>query len=93
MDEFTRLGKVQIPESDSKLQLLTYRELEVLRLLGTGASNREISERLNITENTVKSHVHNVLDKLNMRNRSEARNFAQRLGLSGYSFQRVDMRL
>jgi DNA-binding NarL/FixJ family response regulator len=55
---------------------LTLRELEVLRELASGASNREIADRLVIAENTVKNHVRNVLAKLNLRNRREATSFA-----------------
>jgi DNA-binding NarL/FixJ family response regulator len=62
---------------------LTTRELEVLKLLGEGASNREIADRLFIAENTVKIHVHNLLKKLELPNRREAGKFARRQGLVG----------
>jgi DNA-binding CsgD family transcriptional regulator len=55
---------------------LSARELEVLSLMGEGLRNREIAERLIITEATVKTHVRHVLEKLRMRNRAEAAAFA-----------------
>jgi DNA-binding NarL/FixJ family response regulator len=57
---------------------LTARELEVLYQLTLGASNQEIAERLFVSENTVKNHVHNILTKLKLNNRREALNFAYR---------------
>jgi len=51
---------------------LTPRELEVLDLIGKGLTNQQISERLVIETGTVKNHVHNILDKLNVSSRGEA---------------------
>jgi two-component system response regulator DevR len=59
---------------------LTARELEVLRLLAHGLSNREISQRLFIAETTVKFHVTNVMRKLEVTRRSEAVYVASQLG-------------
>ena len=50
---------------------MTNRELEVIALLGEGLSNKEIATRLNIAVHTVKSHVHNVLEKLSLHSRLE----------------------
>ena len=50
---------------------LTPREVEVLDLIGTGCTNREIAQRLYIAEGTVKSHVTHILNRLNLRNRSQ----------------------
>lgn len=60
---------------------LTERELDVLRLLASGASNRRIAQRLGITENTVKAHVAAVLAKLDAATRTEAVTNALRAGL------------
>ena len=60
---------------------LTGRELEILGLVGSGKTSREIAEELFISENTVRNHVRNVLDKLGLRSRFEAVTWAQREGL------------
>jgi DNA-binding NarL/FixJ family response regulator len=57
---------------------LTGRELEVLRLVARGNSNREIARELFISENTVKNHVRNILDKLQLHSRMEAVMYAVR---------------
>ncbi|PSB21870.1 DNA-binding response regulator [Phormidesmis priestleyi ULC007] len=57
--------------SPSKPSEITAREHEVLRLIGVGATNREIAQRLYITEGTVKTHVTSILSRLNLRNRSQ----------------------
>ncbi|MEJ6480198.1 response regulator transcription factor [Nostoc punctiforme UO1] len=56
----------------STLTELTPREKEVLRLIATGASNREIAQELYISEGTVKNHVTNILNTLNLRDRTQA---------------------
>lgn len=60
---------------------LSQRELEILRLVADGLSNREIGSRLSITEGTVKNHVHNALQKLHMDNRIQAAAYIVRQGL------------
>jgi DNA-binding NarL/FixJ family response regulator len=57
---------------------LTERELEVLKLVAKGLSNREIGSELYIAENTVKNHVRNILEKLHLHTRMEAVVFAMR---------------
>jgi DNA-binding NarL/FixJ family response regulator len=57
---------------------LTMREREILDLVDRGLSNKEIAERLSIELSTVKNHVHNVLDKLQVRRRSDAVAFVRR---------------
>ncbi|MBN2077032.1 MAG: response regulator transcription factor [Dehalococcoidales bacterium] len=51
---------------------LTRRETEVLELISEGLSNKEIALKLNIGESTVKAHLHNILTKLHLKNRSQA---------------------
>lgn len=55
---------------------MTRREREVIELIAEGLSNKEIAERLNIATFTVKSHVHNILDKLALRTRLQVANYA-----------------
>jgi len=72
------------PVTDSPVGLpqpLSPRELDVLRLLGEGCSNRQIAERLFLTEGTVKFHVHHILRKLNAGSRTQALARAKELGL------------
>lgn len=60
---------------------LTGRELEVLAMIAEGKTSREISEDLYISENTVRNHVRNILDKLGLNSRFEAVSWAYREGL------------
>lgn len=60
---------------------VTERERDVLQLLVQGATNRDIAGRLHISENTVKVHLRNILDKLHLRNRQQAAAFAVSTGL------------
>ncbi len=62
-------------------QPLTEREREVLALVATGATNREIAAQLHLSPHTVKDYTRNVFRKLEVRNRAEAVQRAQRLGL------------
>jgi two-component system NarL family response regulator len=64
--------------AEDPLGALSEREREVLTLLAQGLRNREIAERLVISEATVKTHVRHVLEKLRFRNRAEAAAFAAR---------------
>ena len=61
--------------------VLTEREKEVLQLVITGATNKEIATALYISENTVKNHLCNILDKLHLQNRIQAAAYALREGL------------
>jgi two-component system, NarL family, response regulator LiaR len=69
-------------EADEPLGMLTAREQEVRSLLGLGLSNRDIAERLVLSELTVRSHVSNILAKLNLENRTQAALYALRRGLT-----------
>src|ERR1700730_701874 len=60
---------------------ITRRELEILELIGQGLSNREIAEKLYVSENTVKTHSSRVFDKLGARRRTQAVQFGKEFGL------------
>jgi DNA-binding NarL/FixJ family response regulator len=64
--------------TEPPVEELSVREREVLELLGRGLRNREIAERLVVSEATVKTHVRHILEKLRLRNRAEAAAFAVR---------------
>ncbi len=66
-------------EPPQALAQLTPRELDVLRLIASGANNREIAESLFLSENTVKNYVTNILSRLNLRDRTQAALFAHSL--------------
>ncbi|MGW5875447.1 response regulator [Nocardiopsis terrae] len=77
--EFAGLAKQESsPPSRPEIPELTPRETEVLKLLARSLNNREIGERLFITENTVKNHVRNILEKLQVHSRTEAAIYAVR---------------
>lgn len=82
LDEFARLANQSQPAllaaGDSDL---TPRELEVLNLIATGATNQEIASQLCISLHTTKSHVRNILGKLHAANRRQAARQAARRGL------------
>ena len=63
--------------------VLTARELEVLKLVARGMSNREVADQLYISENTVKNHMRNILEKLQLHSRMEAVMYAVRMRLLG----------
>ncbi len=69
------------PAPDSS-QSLTEREAEVLRLIAQGLSNREIADRLVLSEATVRTHVSNILNKLHLASRTQAALYALREGLA-----------
>lgn len=75
LTEFARLSRNPEP-SQRTLPPLTDREVEVLRLVARGQANREIAEGLVISENTVKNHVRNILEKLHLHSRVEAAVYA-----------------
>lgn len=72
------MREVRMPDSP---EALTEREVEVLRQLALGYSNKEIAQHLSIGEKTVKTHVSNILSKLNVASRTQAALYAVRLGL------------
>jgi DNA-binding NarL/FixJ family response regulator len=66
--------KTQIPSDSVKL---TMRELDVINLIAEGLSNKEIAKKLFIETQTVKNHIHNILDKLQLHNRFETVQYAR----------------
>ncbi|MHC5609521.1 MAG: response regulator [Nostoc sp.] len=72
LTQFSHSTPTQSPPVPSSLAELTPREKEVLQLIATGASNREIAHQLYISEGTVKNHVTNILNRLNLRDRTQA---------------------
>ncbi len=71
---------------NSRVELLTSKEKEVLQNIGIGFSNRQIAKNLFITENTVKKHVSQVLSKLNLGDRTQAALYANETGLVQYKY-------
>ena len=78
LTEFNTLVKRAEEKQQFPAPRLTDRELEVLKLVAQGMSNREIAEDLYISENTVKNHVRNILEKLHLHSRMEAVVYAVR---------------
>ena len=78
LTEFAAISK----EADERPQMpapkLTDREMEVLRLVAQGLNNRDIAKQLFISENTVKNHIRNILEKLHLHSRMEAVVYAVR---------------
>lgn len=68
-------------QDEEKIDVLTRRELEVLKLLAVGMYNKEVAEKLNISERTVKNHVSNIFKKLEVTDRTQAAVFAIRNNL------------
>ena len=77
MEELSRTTKQEYPADIT----LTRREIDVLRSVAAGLSNPEIANRLFITENTVKFHVHSILEKLHLSDRRDAAEYARKHGL------------
>ena len=79
---FARLMESGGPKAEALVLPLSPREREIVALLGTGASNKEIADRLCLAEGTVKNHVTNILTKLDVRDRTQAALRARQLGLT-----------
>ncbi len=78
LNEFNALARRAAQQEQVSAPVLTARELEVLKLVARGLSNREVAEGLFISENTVKNHVRNILEKLHLHSRMEAVMYAVR---------------
>jgi DNA-binding NarL/FixJ family response regulator len=80
--EFTRVSSmVPSTQMEPLIEPLSERESEILALIATGASNKEIADQLFIAEGTVKNHVTHILGKLGVRDRTQAALKARELGL------------
>ncbi len=77
--EFSRA--TPLPPADDLLAKLSPRELDILAALQEGASNTQIARQLYLSENTVKHHIHSILEKLGVENRRQAGVLAKQLGL------------
>lgn len=78
ISEFAQLIKRDDDRQQVPAPRLTERELEVLRLVARGMNNRDIARQLFISENTVKNHIRNILEKLQLHSRMEAVVYAVR---------------
>jgi DNA-binding NarL/FixJ family response regulator len=74
------IGRTEQPVPDP-VDVLSVREMEVLKLVAGGSRNAEIASQLNITEATVKAHLRNIMDKLEVKNRAQAVAKAHHIGL------------
>jgi two-component system NarL family response regulator len=82
LEEFRSLAEqapVELPQA--QLEGLSERETDVLRLVAQGYSNKEIADALSLSEHTVKSHLQNILEKLQLRSRAHAAAYAVQAGL------------
>ena len=78
---FARLMEAGGPRAEALVLPLSPREREILALLATGASNKEVADRLCLAEGTVKNHVTSILTKLDVRDRTQAALRARQLGV------------
>lgn len=69
-------------ESSQSVKELTNKEVQVLKLVANGATNKEIASSLNISDNTVKYHLRNITEKLHVKNRAQMAVYAERRGIA-----------
>ena len=82
LQEFAKPAEAAASTTTTDQDALTAREREVLELMVEGVtSNRKLAKRLGLSENTVKFHVRNILDKLRLHNRAEVVGYALRHGI------------
>lgn len=79
--EFSRISRSSPRSVQAPVDPLSNREVEILQLVATGASNKEIAEMLVISEGTVKNHLSNILGKLGVKDRMQAVLNARELGI------------
>jgi NarL family two-component system response regulator LiaR len=83
------LRELNRPATRTAASRLTSRELDVLRLVARGLSNHEIADELVLGETTIRTHVSNILDKLQLESRTQAALYALREGLASLSDARL----
>ncbi|SHH75092.1 two component transcriptional regulator, LuxR family [Caloranaerobacter azorensis DSM 13643] len=77
LNKFSEMAKSkEVRNIDSRVELLTSREKEICRLVGEGKNNKEISKELYLSEGTVKNHITKILNKLELRDRTQLAIFA-----------------
>ena len=81
LEEFRRVSHEGVGVSAEKMLSLTRRELEVLKLVAEGETNKEIANSLNVSIHTIKSHMRKILSKLHLKRRQEAVQYAKQEGL------------
>jgi DNA-binding NarL/FixJ family response regulator len=81
LDRFAERLPAPTQEASSRVANLSKREIEILALLARGLSNQELADRLVVTLPTVKSHVSHLLDKLDIRDRTQAAILAYEAGI------------
>ena len=81
LGEYRRLASAPPPDRPPSTPRLTERETQVLRLVATGLSSKEIATRVSVSYRTVQNHVQNTLDKLQLHNRVELTRYALQEGL------------
>lgn len=85
IEEFARQSTKEVASSPSRNEL-TERETDVLRLVTGGALNKQIASTLHISENTVKYHLRNIMEKLHLRNRAQVAAYAVSKGITPQFF-------
>jgi DNA-binding NarL/FixJ family response regulator len=81
LEEFRRLSRNLPAEEGEPIETLTFREQEILAQVATGASDKEIAEKLSVSLHTVKSHMRTILAKLHVNSRYDAAKYARYKGL------------
>ncbi len=84
VDQLSRLQK-KTTRREEVLDVLTPRETEVFHLASTGLKNAEIADKLYLSEKTIKTHLRNIYNKLDLSSKAELRLFAVKMGLSADS--------
>jgi len=81
LEEFRRMSLQNPLKNHEEIVSLTHREHDVINLVASGLSDKEIAENLTLSVHTVKSHIRNILSKLQVNNRREAAELARQKGL------------